>query len=149
MNTAAYTGHRGRDVHACMSSTTRSVIRETVSLDTDAPYTSPARRADPQAKWTLISPVVNPLAYNDYTTVSTSDSRPLPLLDDHRLEAGVPVAGDLDLDRSDLGEHRLGPGAVAGVAAPTADWVVLVIAQVLSHLRVQRGLQHVLGQLVK
>ena len=38
-----------------------------MSLDTDAPYTS--------AKCALISPVVNPLAYNDKTTVSTSDSR--------------------------------------------------------------------------
>ena len=38
----------------------RSVIRETVSLDTDAPYTS--------AKCALISPVVRPLAYSDSTT---------------------------------------------------------------------------------
>ena len=50
-----------------MSSITRSVIRETVSLLTDAPYTS--------AKWALISPVVNPLAYNEIATASTSDSR--------------------------------------------------------------------------
>ena len=50
-----------------MSSTTRSVIRETVSLDTEAPYTS--------AKWALISPVVSPLAYNEIATASTSDSR--------------------------------------------------------------------------
>ena len=50
-----------------MSSTTRSVIRETVSLDTLAPYTS--------AKCAEISPVVKPLAYNEIATASTSDSR--------------------------------------------------------------------------
>ena len=50
-----------------MSSTTRSVIRETVSLDTLAPYTS--------AKCAEISPVVNPFAYNEIATASTSLSR--------------------------------------------------------------------------
>ena len=54
MNTAAYTPCNGREAHACMSSTTFSVIRETVSLDTRAPYTS--------AKCAAISPVVNPRA---------------------------------------------------------------------------------------
>ena len=73
----------------------------------------------------------------------------LTLLDDLRIERAVGVPGHLDLDRPDLGEHRLGPGAVARVAAATAGRVVLVIAQVLGHLRVQRGLQHVLGQLVE
>ena len=37
MKTAAYTRCNGREDQACMSSMTRSVIRETVSLDTDAP----------------------------------------------------------------------------------------------------------------
>jgi hypothetical protein len=46
---------------------TRSVIRLTVSLDTDAPYTS--------WKCALISPVVNPLAYNEIATGSTSVRR--------------------------------------------------------------------------
>ena len=54
MNTAAYTPCSGRADHVCMSSTTRSVIRDTVSLPTDAPYTS--------AKCAEISPVVNPRA---------------------------------------------------------------------------------------
>ena len=39
MKIAAYTPSNGRDVHACISSTTRSVIRETVSLEMLAPYT--------------------------------------------------------------------------------------------------------------
>jgi hypothetical protein len=54
MNTAAYTGCSGRADQAAMSSMTLSVIRDTVSLDTDAPYTS--------AKCAEISPVVNPRA---------------------------------------------------------------------------------------
>ena len=54
MNTAAYTPCNGREVHACISSRTVSVIRLTVSLEMLAPYTS--------AKCALISPVVRPLA---------------------------------------------------------------------------------------
>ena len=50
-----------------MFSTTLSVIRLTVSLDTDAPYTS--------AKCALISPVVKPRAYSESTTASTSFRR--------------------------------------------------------------------------
>jgi hypothetical protein len=37
MKIAAYTRCNGREDQACMSSTTFSVILETVSLDTDAP----------------------------------------------------------------------------------------------------------------
>ena len=33
----------------------------------------------------------------------------LALADDHRLEAGVAVARHVELDRTDLGDHRLGP----------------------------------------
>jgi ethanolamine ammonia-lyase small subunit len=70
-------------------------------------------------------------------------------LDDLRINGAVGVAGHFDLDRPDLGEHRLGPSAVTRIAAATAHWVVLVIAQVLGHLSIQRGLQHVLRQLVE
>lgn len=42
---------------------------------------------------------------------------PLTLLDDAGLEAAVAVAGDLDLDRPDLGQHRLRAGPVARVPA--------------------------------
>jgi hypothetical protein len=73
----------------------------------------------------------------------------LAFLDDLRVEAAVGVAGHLDLDRPDLGEYRLGAGSVAGVATTAAGRVVLVIAQVLGHLRVQCSLEHVLGQLVE
>lgn len=52
----------------------------------------------------------------------------------------------LDLHRPDLGQHRLGPGAVAGVPAPATG---RVIAQMLGHLGFQRGFQHLLGQPTK
>jgi len=45
-----------------MSSMTRSVIRDTVSLDTDAPDTS--------TTCAEISPVVSPRAYREITTAS-------------------------------------------------------------------------------
>jgi len=70
----------------------------------------------------------------------------LALTHDHRLEPAVAVPRHLDLHRTDLGEHRLGSGAVAGVAVIALDRVVLGIAQVLAHLRLQGGLKHRLGQ---
>jgi len=71
---------------------------------------------------------------------------PLPLAHHLRVEASVAVAGHLDLDGPDLGQHRLGPGAVTGVPAVTPGRIMLVIAQVLRHFRLQGGLQHRSGQ---
>ena len=71
---------------------------------------------------------------------------PLSFLHDLRLKRAVAIPGHVDLDRPDLGQHGLGPGAVARVLAVAADRVVLVIAQVLGDLLLQRGLQHRLGQ---
>jgi hypothetical protein len=71
---------------------------------------------------------------------------PMPLAHDRRLERAIPITRHLDLDRADLGQHRLGPGAVAGVAAVAAHRVVLVVAQMLTHLGLQRRLEHRLGQ---
>ena len=70
----------------------------------------------------------------------------LPFLHDRRLERAVPITGHLDLHRPDLGEHRLRPSAVAAVAAISTGGVVLFVAQVLGELRLERGLQHRLGQ---
>ena len=67
MKTAAYTPCSGRVHQACISSTTRSVIRLTVSLEMLAPYTS--------AKCAEISPVVSPFAYSEIATASTSVRR--------------------------------------------------------------------------
>jgi hypothetical protein len=61
-------------------------------------------------------------------------------------EAAVPVAGHLDLDRADLGQHRLGPAAVAGVPAIAAVRVVLVVAEVIGEFALERGLDQPLGQ---
>ena len=73
----------------------------------------------------------------------------LTLLHDHRIKVTVGVSRYLDLDRPDLGKHRLRSAAVAGIAAAAPGRVMLVIAQVLGHLGIQRGLQHVLGQLIE
>jgi hypothetical protein len=107
--------------HSVISSTTFSVIREIVSLETFAPETS--------AKCAATSPVVNPRAVSESTIWSTPSNPPLPLAHDLRVEAAVPIPRDLDLDRTDLGEHPLRPNAVAGVAASAADRVVPVIAR--------------------
>ena len=75
----------------------------------------------------------------------------LPLLHDLRLERSVPVAGYLDLHvPGGLGQHRLRSGAVAdvgGVSIPGRP--VLLMAEVIGHLLVQRCLQHTLGELLQ
>ena len=48
-----------------------------------------------------------------------------------------------------LGQHRLGPGAVADVARPGPGRVVLLIAEVLGHLLAQRRLDHRLRELLE
>ena len=67
MKMAAYTGCSGREDQAAISSSTLSVILETVSLLMEAPYTS--------WKCALISPVVRPLANRLIATASTSERR--------------------------------------------------------------------------
>jgi hypothetical protein len=69
--------------------------------------------------------------------------------DDLGLERRVDIAGHVNLDRADLGQHRLGPDPVAGIAMVTASGMVLVIAEMVAHLRLERGLEHLLGQLVQ
>lgn len=73
----------------------------------------------------------------------------LPLAHDLRLERPGSVARDPDLDRADVGEHCLGPAAVTGVPAAPTGRVVLVVADVVGDLPVQRGLQDPLGQLLQ
>jgi hypothetical protein len=65
------------------------------------------------------------------------------------LKGGLDVAGHVNLDRADLGQHRLGPHPVAGVATIAVHRIVFVIAEMLSHLRLQRSLQHPLGELAQ
>src|SRR5689334_14071216 len=124
-----------------MPSITLSVIVEIVCRDTSAPYTS--------ARCALISPVVNPFADRDSTMSSTPAQPPLPLAHDLRIETALTVPRHSNLDRPDIGEHRLGPTAVAGVPAILPGRVVLLIAEVVGNLPVQRGLEHPLRQLLQ
>ena len=66
---------------------------------------------------------------------------PLALGHDRRFERSVTVPRDLDLDRTDLGQHGLRPGPIAHVLAQRGPAVL--VAQVLGQFRVQRGLEHV------
>ena len=74
---------------------------------------------------------------------------PLTFLHDLGLEAGIGVAGHLDLHRADLGQDRLRPDPVTRVATIAADRIMLVIAEMGRHLLFQRGLQHPFGELVQ
>ena len=58
----------------------------------------------------------------------------LPLADRARLERAVPISGNIEVDRTDIGQHRLGARPVAGVAAVAALDRVLLIAEMLGHL---------------
>jgi hypothetical protein len=55
--------------------------------------------------------------------------------DDLGLERRVDIAWHLDLHRPDLGQHRLGPDPVAGIAMVPAGGMVLVVAEMVAHLR--------------
>ncbi|GAA2618280.1 hypothetical protein GCM10009863_35350 [Streptomyces axinellae] len=61
----------------------------------------------------------------------------LPLLDELRFEGAIPVARRGEFYRPDIGQDRLGPGAVAGVAAVLACRIVCVIAEVVGDLAFQ------------
>jgi hypothetical protein len=71
---------------------------------------------------------------------------PLPLGDDLRLEAGIPVPRHADLHRARLGEHGLGAVAIAGIAAVAAGRIVLRVAEMVIQLALQRALDDHLGQ---
>jgi hypothetical protein len=72
---------------------------------------------------------------------------PLALGDNLRLERAVAVAGDVDLDRPDLGQHRLGAVTVARVPAVSPGRVVAVVAEVVGDLALERGLDQPLREL--
>jgi hypothetical protein len=74
---------------------------------------------------------------------------PLPLGDDLRLEAGIPVPRHRDLHWPGLGENGLGPAAVAGIAAIAAFRVMLAVAEMVIQLALQGALDDHLGQLAQ
>ena len=78
---------------------------------------------------------------------SGSRGPPLAFGDDLRLERGVAVAGHVDLDRPDLGQHGLGAVPVAGVPAVAAGRVVALVAEVVGDLSFQSGLDQAFGEL--
>jgi hypothetical protein len=75
-----------------------------------------------------------------------SGEPPLPLGDDFRLEAGIPVPRHADLHRPGIGNYRLGPVAVTGIAAIAARGVVLSVAEVVIQLALQGALDDHFGQ---
>jgi hypothetical protein len=91
------------------------------------------------AKCAATSPVVNFFAVKDNTISSMPVSRRWRLLTICGSKQAIGVPRHLNLDRADLGEHRLGPRAVAGIAAAAPGRIMLVIAQMLGHLCIQRG----------
>jgi hypothetical protein len=94
-----------------------------VCLETSAPYTP--------ARWAAISPCVSPFRRQGNHHVLDPGQPPLPLGDDFRLEAGIPVPGHADFHRPGLGEHGLCAVAVTGIPAITAFRRVPGIAEVI------------------
>ena len=91
-------------------------------------------------------PVRQPFRRQGNHHVLNPGQPPLPFSDDSRLEAGIAVTRHRDFHRPGLGEHGLGPVAVAGIAAITPGRVVLAIAEMIIHLAFQCALDHHLGQ---
>jgi hypothetical protein len=94
-------------------------------------------------------PVRQPFRRQGNHHVVDSGEPPLPFSDDFRLEAGIPVSRHRELHRPGIGEHRLGPVAIAGIPAIAAFRIVLGIAQVVVQLALQGALDHHLGQLAQ
>ena len=59
-----------------------------------------------------------------------------------RLEGALTVPRHPQLHRSDIGPHRLGIGAIATVPRTPTDRLVRLVAQMVGHLDIQTGLQH-------
>ena len=93
--------------------------------------------------------MVNPRADSDNTISSTPVSRRCRFFticgaNEASMSRGTSIStGPISVSTV------LRPHPVAGVAAVAADRIVLVIAEMLRHLLLQRGLQHPFGQLVQ
>ena len=71
---------------------------------------------------------------------------PLTFGEDFRLEAGMPVQRHADIHRAGMGNYRLGPVAVAGIAAVAAFRVILSVGEMVIQLAFQCTLDHDRGQ---
>ncbi|GLW57290.1 hypothetical protein Kpho01_53010 [Kitasatospora phosalacinea] len=74
---------------------------------------------------------------------------PLPLAEQLRLEGALAVAGDVDPNRADLGQHGLRANAVARVPATGPGRVVLLVAETVRQLAFGGGLQELLRELLE
>src|SRR5690606_4463038 len=106
MNTTGYTRSRGRFCHSVISSSTLSVIRELVSFFR-------RRSVDILKVCRDLAGGQSFVAEREHDLVDAGQP-PLPFAHDLRLETRVGVPRDVDLDRADLGEHRLRSGAAKG-----------------------------------
>ena len=91
-------------------------------------------------------PVGEPFRGQGNDHLIDSGEPPLPFGDDFRLEAGITVPRHADLHRPGIGNYRLGPVAVTGIAAVAARGVVLSVAEVIIQLAFQGALDDHLGQ---
>jgi hypothetical protein len=73
----------------------------------------------------------------------------LALRHDLRLEGPVAIARNVDLDRSVLGQHRLGRGSVAVVARPAAGRIAFLVTKMVRQLGAQRPLEQRLLELLE
>src|SRR6266516_665854 len=64
-------------------------------------------------------------------------------------QAARPSSTHVKVDLADLGQHRLGPSAVAGVGAVAAGRVAVWVAEVVGELALQGALQDQLGELLQ
>lgn len=65
----------------------------------------------------------------------------LPLLDQYRLERAGPVAENGDLHRSGLGDHGLGPVAVAVVLPAALDPLTVLVTEMTGQLSFESRLR--------
>src|SRR5450755_3953126 len=92
-------------------------------------------------------PVRQPFRRQGNHQVIDSGQPPLPFSDDSRLETGIAVPRHSELHRPGLGDHRLGPVAIAGIPAIAPGRIVLAVTEVVIQLALQGALDHHLGQL--
>ena len=117
---------------------TASVIREIVSRETSAPYTS--------AKCAAISPVVSPFAASEITSSSTPANRRCRFATIFGSNEPSRSRGTSISTSPTSVKHRLRPAAVARVALVAARGGVLGVTEVVVELRLERRLQHRLRQ---
>jgi hypothetical protein len=73
----------------------------------------------------------------------------LALGHDLRFKGAITIARHLDLDRSVLGQDRLGRGPIAVVARPAAGRIALLVAEMVRQFGAQRSLEQRLLELLE